>query len=127
MSRSFGFVSLLIVLAAGWYFYSGQLRSLTPGGVTPGSAVDIIGVRNDLTSMARAERRYWTINGKYASMEDLRRNGDIHVPVRETYTYSIDASDTSFKIVATYSGPDPKAPRRISVDETMTVKTEGRE
>ena len=124
MSRTFGFLVLLIVVAVGGYLYSRQAQSLSQIGNAPLSTVDVIGVRNDLMALANAERRYWVSNAKYASLEELRKNGDTYVPSRSHYTYSADASETSFKISATYSGPDPKAPKRISVDETMSLKTE---
>ena len=124
MGRGFGFIVLLVVVAIGLYFYSRQVQTLAPGGADISSTVDVVGVRNDLMAIANAERRYLAINGKYASLDDLRENGDIHIPSRPNYNYSAETSDTGFKIVATYSGPDPKAPRRISVDETMALKTD---
>ena len=124
MGRGAGFIVLLVVVAIGLYLYSGQVQTLAPGGADISSTVDVVGVRNDLMAIANAERRYFAINGKYASLDDLRQNGDIHIPSRPNYNYSAETSDTGFKIIATYSGPDPKAPRRISVDETMALKTD---
>ena len=114
---------VLLAVAAGFYLYSNQVQTLSPGGGDVSSNIDVVGVRNDLIAIANAERRYLAVNGKYASLDDLRVNGDIHVPSRPNYNYSAETSDSSFKIVATYSGPDPKAPKRISVDETMSLKT----
>ena len=124
MGRGIGFVVLLIVLAIGGFLYSRQIQSVSQSGTAPTVMVDVIGVRNDLTAMAHAERRYWASNSRYATFEELRANGDIHIPSRLFYTYSVAASDTGFSIVATYSGSDPKAPKRISVDETMTVTSD---
>src|SRR5437016_11857150 len=124
MGRGFGLIAGLIVVAIGGYLYSKQVQTVTPAGFSPSSRIDVVGVRNDLTAIANAERRYWVTNAKYASLDDLRRSGDIHVPSRPNFTYSAEAGNTSFKIVATYSGPDPKTPKRISVDETMVVKTD---
>jgi len=124
MGRGIGFIMVLVAVAIGFLLYSRQLQTLTPGGAEVSSTIDVIGVRNDLMAVANAERRYLAINGKYASLDDLRENGDIHIPSRPNYRYYTENSDTSFKITATYSGPDPKAPKRISVDETMALKTE---
>jgi hypothetical protein len=74
--------------------------------------------------LANAERRYFASNSKYASLDELRSNGDIAIPTRPGYSYSVQTSDTSFKIVATYSGSDPKAPKHIIMDDTMTMTTE---
>jgi len=124
MGRGIGFVLLLIVLAVGGFLYSRQIQSVSPTGTAPTVMVDVIGIRNDLTAMAHAERRYWATNSRFASLEELRANGDIHIPTRPFYTYSVAASENAFRIVATYSGSDPKAPKRFSVDETMKVTSD---
>jgi len=124
MGRVFGFITLLIAVLIGGYLYIKQLQTVTPGGSAPQTVVDLTGVRNDLMAVANAERQYWATNARYASLDELRASGDIQVHVRLNYTYSADLSDTGFKIIATYSGSDSKAPKRISVDETMMLKTD---
>ena len=124
MGRSFGLIAVVIVVAIGGYLYTQQAQTVTTIGTTPETTVDVIGVRNDLTAMAHAQRRYWALNSRYASMEELRSNGDIQIPSRDNYTYSVEASGTGFRITASYSGSDPNAPRRISVDESMTLMAE---
>jgi len=123
MGRIWGFVALLIVVAIGLYLYSKNMTSLAPGGAAPTTIVDVTGVNNDLLAMANAERRYWATNAKYASLDDLQSNGDIQIPKRPAYPYSSEVSDSGFKIIATYSGADPRAPAHISIDETMALKT----
>jgi hypothetical protein len=124
MGRAFNLIAVVIVVAIGGYVYTRQAQTVTTVGTTPNTTVDVIGVRNDLMAIANAERRYWIMYSRYASLDELRSNGDIAIPRRENYTYSAEASDTRFRITASYSGPDPKAPRRISVDESMTVTSE---
>ena len=124
MGRSFGLVIGLIVVTAGLYLYTRQAQSLSHVGYAPTSTVDAIGVRSDLMAIANAERRYWVSNARYASLDELRKNGDTYIPTRPNYTYSADVGETTFKIIATYSGPDPKAPRHVSVDETMALRTD---
>jgi hypothetical protein len=124
MGRSVGLLAVMITLVIGGYYYRNQLQNISPGGAAPSTAIDTVAVRNDLMAMANAERRYWATNSRYATIDDLRNNGDIHVPSRENYSYSAQVSDTGFKILATYSGPDPKAPKHISVDETLSLKTD---
>ena len=123
MGRSFGLVLGLIVVTTGLYLYTRQAQSLSHVGYAPTSTVDVIGVRSDLMAIANAERRYWVSNAKYASLDELRRNGDTYIPTRPNYTYSAGVSETRFRIIATYSGPDP-APKRVSVDETMALRTD---
>jgi hypothetical protein len=115
---------VVVVMAIGLYVYTRQTQSLTSVSSTPNTAIDVTAVRNDLMALANAERRYFALNAKYVSLEELRNDGDIHIPRRANYTYEAEASETSFTIVATYTGTDPEAPRRLSVDETMTLQTE---
>ena len=119
-----GFVSLLIVLVAGLYFYSRQATSLTSSQATPKSTVDVIGVRNDLLAIANAERVHWVSNSKYGSLDELRNSSEIHVSGRAGYSYSAETSDAGFRIIATYSGADSGAPKRMTIDETMALRTE---
>jgi len=124
MGRSLGFIMVVIVAAVGGYLYTRQATSVTQVGSNPQTTIDVTAVRNDLLGIANAERRYFASNGKYVSLEELRANGDISIPTRPNYSYSAQTTDTSFKIIATYSGPDPKAPKRITVDETMAITTD---
>jgi hypothetical protein len=125
MGRAFGFIMLIAVVGAGGYIYTRQATSVTGDGSAPQTAVDVTAARNDLLALANAERRYFASNGKYATLEELRGNGDIaSIPTRPNFAYSVQTTDTSFKITATYSGPDPKAPKHITVDETMTITTD---
>lgn len=132
MSRSLGFIGLLIVLGIGAYLYMRQAQSVTPGGgaggtATPRSTIDVVGVKNDLIALANAERRHFASEGKYVSIDELRSNGDISMPTnhRGPYTYDAETSDTTFRITATYSGPaNPDVPQTLSIDGTMQVKTE---
>ena len=129
MSRSLGFIGLLIVLGIGAYLYMRQAQSVSPGGsaATPRSTIDVAGVKNDLIALANAERRHFAAEGKYVSIDELRSSGDISMPSnsRGPYSYSAETSDSGFRITATYSGPpDAGVPRSLSIDETMQVKTE---
>ena len=123
MGRAFGFIALIVVVGIGAYLYTKQIESATSagGGSTPTTTVDVTGVRNDLLALANAERQYWASNAKYASLDELQSGGGTHAPARQNYSYSVEAGETTFKVVATYSGPDPKAPKRIAIDETMTI------
>ena len=114
---------MLLAAAAGTFLYMKQTQTLSQNGATPTATIDVIGVNNDLMAMANAEKRYWVSHSKYASLDELRSDGDTHIPTRPNYTYSAEASETGFRISATYSGPDKTAPKRISVDETMAVKS----
>ena len=129
MSRIFGFVGILAVLAVGMYIYKQQIQATSaPGGATanPRMTVDVTGVKNDLVAIAQAERRYWATNNKYTSIDELISNGDISMqkPSRGPFSYSSDFSESGFKITATYSGDSEGVPKTMSIDETMQIKTE---
>src|SRR2546427_185605 len=124
MGRAFGFIVLVIVVALGAYLYTRQAQSVTSVGSNPETTIDVTAVRNDLLAIANAERRYFASNGKYVSLDELRTGGDITIPTRPNYSYSAQTTETTFKIIAVYSGPDAKAPKRITVDETMAVTTD---
>jgi hypothetical protein len=124
MGRALGFISAIIVVGIGLYIYMQQVQTVTPVGSIPQTTIDVTGVQNDLLAIAQAERRYWATNTRYASLAELGANGDIEVPTRAHYTYSAEAGETEFRIIATYSGPDPTAPKRITVDQTMALRSE---
>jgi hypothetical protein len=124
MGRTFGLISVVIVVGIGGYVYTRQAQSVTAIGSNPETTVDVLAVRNDLMAIANAERRYWATNSRYASLDELRTGGDIEVPSRQDFAYSVETSDTGFRIVASYSGSDPDAPKRISVNEAMKMTTE---
>ena len=124
MARTFGFIALIIVVGIGGYVYIGQVQTLTPKGSPPTAVIEVTGVRNDLIAIANAERRYFASAGKYATLEELRATNDITIANRANYMYSAEIGDTPFKIIAPYSGEDPHAPKRISMDESMDMKSE---
>jgi hypothetical protein len=126
MGRALGFIGLLIAVGIGAFLYAKQAQSVAPGGGSPKTTIDVVGVRNDLMVIANAERRRLASDGKYVSLDDLRSNGDISMPsnTRGPYTYSVETSDAGFVVRATYSGSDSSAPRSISVDQTMQIVTE---
>jgi hypothetical protein len=125
MGRVLGFIGVLIAVGVGAYLYTQQAKSASVGGSSPRATIDTVGVKNDLMAIANAERRRLASDGKYVSLDDLRSNGDISMPgnTRGPYTYSVETSDSGFRVVATYSGPDTQAPRSMSVDQTMQIST----
>ncbi|MGZ4830679.1 MAG: hypothetical protein ACXV78_13665 [Candidatus Angelobacter sp.] len=125
MGRAFGFLTLIVVVAAGAYIYMRQTQSVMSAGTSsPTATVDLIGVRNDLLAIAQAERSHAATQGSYVSIDALRAQGDLTMTRdnRGPYNYSAELNDSSFRIVATYSGPESSGmPQIISVDQTMQV------
>ncbi|HEX6822750.1 MAG TPA: hypothetical protein VF123_11890 [Candidatus Sulfotelmatobacter sp.] len=123
MSRLFGFLSVIIVMAAGLYIYSRQVQSTSAatGTNNPKAAVNITGVRTDLMTIAQAERGYFALEGKYASLDDLISSRSLSVArQRLPYSYDIETSGSGFRVIASRTGEDNSgAPAQISVDENM--------
>ena len=123
MVRTLGLIGLMIVVGIGAYIYVGQVQTITPRGSSPTAAINVTAVRNDLIAIANAERQFFASNGKYATLDELRANSPISSG-RGDYTYSAEVLSSNFQITAIYSGTDPHAPKRISVDDAMDIKTE---
>jgi len=128
MGRAFGFITLIIVVAAGAWIYVHQTQSvMTAGTSSPTATVDLMGVRNDLLVIAQAERSHAALQGSYASIDDLRAQGDLTMPRnnRGPYNYSAEISESGFRVVATWTGPQSIGmPRILSVDQTMQISQE---
>jgi uncharacterized protein (UPF0333 family) len=128
MSRSFGFIALILTAGIVMYLYMKNTVAVSPGAggkATPQATIDIVGVKNDLNAIAQAERRYWATNSKYVSIDDLRTNGDISMQsnARGSYQYSADYSDNAFRITATYSGePIAGIPHSLNIDQNMEIR-----
>jgi hypothetical protein len=127
MSRLFGFLTVVIVMAAGLYIYSTQVQSTTTaiGGNNPKAAISLTAVRNDLMTIAQAERGYFALEGKYASLDELIASRSLSVSrQRAPYSYDIEIGGTGFRVVATRSSDDKSgSPVQISVDEGMQFQT----
>src|SRR6476620_9600100 len=112
---------LILVVGCGAYLYMRQAQAVTTDGSTPQTTIDVTAARGDLLALARAEQSHFASTGKYVSLDELRTGGEITVPTRTAWSYSAETSETGFHIIATYSGADPKAPKRMSVDQSMAI------
>jgi hypothetical protein len=122
------YVTLIAVVAVGAYIYMRQTQStMTAGTSNPMATVDLMGVRNDLLAIAQAERAYAAIHGDYVSLDELRSQGELSMTRnnRGPYTYSAELSQGSFRIVATYNGPENSGmPKTLSIDPSMQISQE---
>jgi hypothetical protein len=127
MSRVFGFLSLILAMGIGMYLYSKQAQSSSAaaGVNNPKAAINITGVRTDLMTIAQAERGYFALEGKYASLDELISSRSMTVArQRPPYSYEIEMSGNGFHVIATRSGDDGSgAPAQLSVDENMQFQT----
>ena len=127
MGRLFGFISVMIAMAAGMYIYSRQATttSAAAGANNPKAAINITGVRTDLMTIAQAERGYFALEGKYASLDELISSRSLSVArQRPPYTYDIETGGNGFRVIATRSGDDNSGtPAELSVDENMQFQS----
>jgi hypothetical protein len=128
MGRAFGFITLIIVVAAGAWIYMRQTQSvMTAGTSSPTATVDLMGVRADLLAIAQAERSHAALQGSYVSIDALRAQGDLTMPRnnRGPYNYSAEVSDSGFRIVATWTGSENAGmPKTLTIDQTMQISQE---
>lgn len=122
MGRVFSFIALILVLAAGMYIYSRQLKAVSPTAANnPKATVNLVGVRTDLMNIANAERRYMATEGKYASLDELISQQYItEARQRGPYAYDVELSGDGFVVTATRAGDvDPVLPAQMSVNQDM--------
>ena len=124
MGRVLGFLATIITMAIGMYIYSVQVKTLTPGaaGDNPEETANIMGVKNDLISIANAERGYLASQGKYASLDELKATNYISIRgERPPYIYDVEFTSSTFRATATRTTKG--APAQLWITEAMQVQT----
>jgi hypothetical protein len=127
-------VGLIISAAIGLGIYMYTLKQASPGpGMVVTQNISIVGVKNDLISIAQAERMYYAENSTYADLATLNSTGAMSTmrSSRDGYTYSVETSGSGFTVTATYT-PPIAAPAGVtrphfptySIDQTMEVHQE---
>jgi hypothetical protein len=125
-------VGLLITAAVGLGIYMYTLKQAAPApGMVVTQNISIVGVKNDLISIGQAERMYYTQNGTYTDLATLNSSGAMSMirSSRDGYTYSVEASGSTFTATATYTPPQMDYPAGVtpphfptySIDPTMEV------
>ena len=124
MGRAFGFLGTVIVMAVGMYIYSIQLKDTSAPGnaATPTGTANIVGVKNDLISIANAERGYFATEQKYVSLDELVSGHYITIErQRPPYTYDVETTSTGFRVTATRDTAG--SPAQLWIDENMQVQS----
>ena len=123
MGRAFGFIGTIVVMAVGMYIYSIQLKNVSGTGAssTPAGTANVVGVKNDLISIANAERGYYATEQKYASLDELVSGKYITIErQRPPYTYDVETTPSGFRVTATRDSAG--GPTQFWIDETMQVQ-----
>jgi Tfp pilus assembly protein PilE len=109
------------------------LKQAAPGpGMVVTQNISLIGVKNDLISIAQAERLYYTQNGSYTDLSTLTSSGTMNITrtSRDGYTYSAETSGNTFTVTATYTPPPVENPAGVTpphfptftIDQSMEVR-----
>jgi len=116
-------LALVMALAIGYFVYKAQLTG-TAVNTTPRQQIDVVGVKNDLISIAQSERLYLAANGSYATLDQLQQDGSLSFPgtKRRGYNFVAEVQDAEhFKITATPVDPSKPGRPKLSIDETMQI------
>jgi hypothetical protein len=121
-----GLIGLVIVLAIVFVSYKlffAQLQAT--GSAQPTRTIDVVGVKNDLLAIAQAERVYQAEHSSYATIDQLTSSGALSMQKsgRDGFTYSADASPSSFRVIATCPAATTPGCTNYAVDETMEVRS----
>jgi len=116
---------LLIVALIAGLLYKYYFQRGSPSGAIehPVQTINTMGVQNDLVNMAQAERLYQAEHGSYASLEELTSSGALPVKKtgREGYTYDVETSAESFRIVARCASSALPGCVNYAIDQTMEL------
>lgn len=123
MGRIFGFLSIVVTMAIGLWLYSTQIRTMSgsPATTTPKAAAEAVGVKNDLISIANAERGYLASEGRYGTLDELVSGKYITITGRPPYTYEVETDSDGFRVTATRTTPG--SPTQVSIDQTMDIQS----
>jgi hypothetical protein len=123
MRAATGLLSVVIALAAGYWFYAKNVKATGMAGA-PQTVISTVGVKSDLLAIAQAERMYQATHGSYASLDELYSSGTLTVRKsgRDGYTYTSETSSEGFTITARCE-PQPSTPcPNFSIDQDMQIQ-----
>jgi hypothetical protein len=123
MGKVLGFLSIVITMAIGMYIYSQQVKPVATGvgSVAPEEFATVTGVKNDLISIANAERGALASEGKYVSLDELISGHYLSVPMeRPPYVYAVEVNSGSFRATATRTTKG--TPAQLLITENMQVQ-----
>ncbi len=131
-----GIAALLVGALAGLFLYrssltQSQVAVAGAGAATPSQTINIIGIKNDLLSIAEAERAHQAEHTSVASLDELESSGELSVkkPGRDGYTYEIEPSGEGFRVIARCSAaaaaaaPAPGCTNYV-IDQSMEIRAE---
>ena len=121
MRSLIGLILTLLIVFGTYKLFFAQLQST--GSAAPTRTVDVAGVKNDLVSIAQSERIYQAEHSAYGSLDQLTSSGAMSMAKtgRDGYTYDVDASATSFRVVAHCPAAANPGCSNYAIDSSMTI------
>jgi len=118
-----GLILTLLIVFGTYKLFFAQLQST--GSAAPTRTVDVAGVKNDLVSIAQSERIYQAEHSTYGSLDQLTSSGAMSMAKtgRDGYTYDVDASATSFRVVAHCPAAANPGCSNYTIDNSMDVRS----
>jgi hypothetical protein len=118
-----GLLLTLLIIFGVYKLFFAQLKST--GSAAPARTIDVVGVKNDLVSIAQSERTYQAEHSTYGTLDELTSSGAMSMTKkgREGYTYDAEVSTTSFRIVAHCTVAENPGCSNYAIDDTMNVTT----
>jgi hypothetical protein len=125
VKKLFGMIGLLIVLGVGYYLHFSQIDG-AESGMSAVQQANLVAVRRDLLSLAQSQRLYLASEGRYGTLDELRRSDIMNmVPEssRNGYVYVADVDGAvHFCITAKPNDSSRADLPTFSIDETMQIK-----
>jgi hypothetical protein len=120
--RTFGLLGVLVVLGVG-YFVTQQSVSSGSTQASPQEQIDVIGVRQQLLTIAQAERQYLASLGTYATLEQLAQEELLPggTDVRGYRFTAVADGSSGFVVTATPSDEQKAEWPVLEIDERMQV------
>ena len=118
-----GLILTLLIVFGTYKLFFAQLQST--GSAAPTRTVDVAGVKNDLVSIAQSERIYQAEHSAYGSLDQLTSSGAMSMAKtgRDGYTYDVEASATSFRVVAHCPAAVTPGCSNYAIDNSMDVRS----
>jgi len=115
-------VALAIVFTLTWVM---MYRTGRKGGsLTPQAIVTSTTAKANLALIAHAEQGYFALNGRYATLDELKADSSLAIDTsgRDGYTYTIERAESGFTARAGCASPPPPGCTAMMVDQTMEVR-----
>src|SRR5580700_5509897 len=124
MRSMLGVLVVAVIALLTYKYYISNISAAGNGAATPMQMIDMVGVKNDLLSIAQAERVYLTDHSSYASLDELVSSGALTMEKtgRDGYTYDAQPSDSTFRVIAHCPAATNPGCTSFVIDQTMEIQ-----